>query len=110
MKVGREPSDPRALREVANSPDVQDELRKLAEGIRRDARRLAPRRTGNLRRHIKVERVADTATGYEGFAVGWDDDAFYGPFVEEGGEGRDPRPHLVPAAIKNGAMRPGGDR
>jgi HK97 gp10 family phage protein len=109
MRVDDRPSDPRDLRELANSSEVQDELKKLALAIRDDARQLAPRRTGNLRRHIDIEKVTDLDTGVDGYAVGWEDDAFYGPFVEKGGERRRPRPHLVPAAIKNGVTGPGGD-
>lgn len=103
MRLEGQHSDPHALREIVNSPAVQDVMEDVAKAIQRDARSLAPRRTGNLRRHIKAERHLDAETGFEGWAVGWDDEAFYGPFVEEGGEGRTPRPHLVPAAIKNGA-------
>jgi HK97 gp10 family phage protein len=109
MRVDNRPSDPRALRELANSPGPQEAARRLALAIQRDARRLAPRRTGNLRRNIKVEEITDLSTGVEGYAVGWTDDAFYGPFVENGGEHSRPQPHLVPAAIKHGAGR-GGDR
>lgn len=110
MKVDPRPSDPRALRDIANSPEVQAVAREQAKAIQRDARRLAPKRTGNLRRNIVVEEITDLRTGIEGFAVGWNDKAFYGPMVEEGAEGAAPRPHLVPAAIKNGAFGAGGDR
>lgn len=110
MRTDSKPTDPRALRDIANSPEVQDETRELAKDIQRDARRLAPKKTGNLRRNIKVESFTDARTGIDSFAVGWTDDAFYGPFLEEGGEGRAPRPHLAPAAIRNGARGPGGDR
>lgn len=110
MRVDNRPSDPRALREIANSPEVQAEARKLAKAIQRDARRLAPVNTGNLRRHIAVEEITDLDTGIEGFAVGWDDKGFYGTFIEFGTEDTAPRPHLVPAAIKNGATVRGGDR
>lgn len=109
MKVDNQPSDPRALRDVANMPEVQDVARDLAKAIQRDARRLAPKRTGNLARHIAVEEITDLATGIEGFAVGWDNKGWYGWLVENGGEDTAPRPHLAPAAIKHGA-RLGGDR
>lgn len=103
MKVDSRPSNPRALRDIANSPDVQRVAREQAKAIQRDARRLAPRRSGNLARNIVVEEYTDLETGVEGYAVGWNGNAFYGPWVEEGSEGRRPQPHLVPAAIKNGA-------
>lgn len=109
MDVDNRPADPRDLRELANSPEVQDQVKKLALAVRDDARLLAPKRTGNLRRHIEVEQVTDLDTGVDGYVVGWDNDAFYGPFVEAGGERRRPHPHLVPAAIKNGVTLPGGD-
>ena len=110
MRVDNKPSDPRALRDIANSAEVQDVARKLAKDIQRDARRLAPVRSGNLRRHIVVEETTDLETGIEGFVVGWDDSAFYGPFLEFGGEGRAPQPHLVPAALKHGALGSGDSR
>lgn len=110
MRVDNRPSDPRALRDIANSPGPQDEARQLAGLIRRDARRLAPKLTGNLARHIVVEEITDLDTGIEGFAVGWDDKGWYGQMVEDGTEDTAPQPHLVPAAIKNGARGPGDRR
>jgi len=107
VRVDNRPSDPQALRDIANSPPVQEVARRLAKDIQRDARRLAPVRTGNLRRHIVVEEITDLTTGVEGFAVGWDDKGFYGWIVENGREGVPPQPHLGPAAIKNGARGPG---
>jgi HK97 gp10 family phage protein len=110
VRVDNRPSDPRALRDLANSPEVQEVTRRLAKSIQRDARRLAPRRTGNLARHIAVEEITDLTTGVEGFAVGWDDKGWYGQMVEFGTEHTTARPHLTPAAIRNGARGPGGDR
>lgn len=109
MKVDNRPSDPRALRDIANMPGPQAEALALARAIQKDARRLAPKRDGNLRRNIKVEETTDLNTGIEGYAVGWDDKAFYGPFVESGTTRSRPFPHLIPAAIKHGAVD-GGDR
>ncbi len=108
MKLDNRPSDPQELRELANSEQVQDVCHEVAIAIRDDARRLAPVRTGNLRRHIVIEPYTDLQTGHEGFAVGWDDKGFYGQMVEQGTEKTAPRPHLVPAAIKNGASFAGG--
>jgi HK97 gp10 family phage protein len=110
VRVDNRPSDPAALRDIANSPGPQQVALDLAKAVQRDARRLAPRRQGTLRRGIKVEEVTDLKTGIEGYAVGWDDKAFYGPFIEEGTSRSRPHPHLVPAAIRNGALAPGGDR
>jgi HK97 gp10 family phage protein len=109
MKMDDKPTSPEALRELANSEQVQSVCRGLAKDIQKDARRLAPRRTGNLRRGIEVEEYTNLATGYEGFAVGWGDRAWYGWLVEAGTEKKVARPHLVPAAIKNGAVFQGGD-
>lgn len=110
MKLDPRPSDLHALREIANSPEVQAVARGLAKAIQKDARRLAPKRSGNLRRHIAVEEITDLETGIEGFAVGWNDKGWYGQLVEFGTEHSTARPHLVPAAIKNGVTGPGGDR
>jgi HK97 gp10 family phage protein len=103
MKLDKRPSDPRALREICNSDEVQHVCRQLAKDIQRDARRLAPKESGRLRRGIVVEEITDLTTGHEGFAIGWNDNAFYGMLVEFGTEENPPRPHLIPAAIKNGA-------
>jgi len=108
MKTDNRPTSQAALRELANSEQAQDAARATALDIRNDARRLAAKRTGNLRRHIVVEEYTDLETGIEGFAVGWDDRAWYGWIVENGTEDTAPKPHLVPAAIKNGATFQGG--
>lgn len=108
MELDRRPTDPRALRELANSEQVQQVCEDVAKAIQRDARRLAPVRTGRLRRGIVIEEITDLSTGLEGFAVGWGDKAWYGQMVEQGTEDTAARPHLVPAAIRNGAG-PGGD-
>jgi HK97 gp10 family phage protein len=109
VKVSHEPTDPRALHEIANSDEVQRELLELAKDIQRDARALAPKRTGNMARHIEVEEITDLDTGIEGYAVGWGDKAWYGWMVENGTEKTVARPHLAPAAIKNGATLGGGE-
>lgn len=108
MRSVKEPGSARELREIANSDEVQGELRTLAGDIQRDAKRLAPVRTGRLRRGITIEEITDLRTGLEGFAIGWNDKAFYGQMVEFGTEHDPPKPHLVPAAIRNGAGA-GGD-
>lgn len=110
MQVRDRRSDPAALREIANSDEVQREALDLARAIQRDARRLAPRNTGRLRRGIAVEEITDLKTGHQGYAVGWEDRAFYGQMVEFGTEHASARPHLVPAAIRNGARGPSPGR
>jgi HK97 gp10 family phage protein len=102
MELDKRPTGPDALRELANSPEMQDEAYGLAKDVQRDARHLAPVRSGNLRRHIEIEQITDLHTGIEGFAVGWGDKAWYGWMVENGTEHKTGRPHLVPAAIRNG--------
>lgn len=108
MRTDNRPTNQRVLRDIANSSQVQGDARKLAKAIQRDARRMAPKKTGNLSRNIVIEEITDLDTGIEGFAVGWNDKAFYGQMVEDGTEDQPPQPHLVPAAIRNGAV--GGDR
>ena len=104
------PTSPEALRELANSQQAQDACWDVAKAIQRDARRLAPVKTGTLRRGIVIEEITDLDTGIEGFAVGWSDKAWYGWMVESGTEKEPAKPHLAPAAIKNGATFTGGDR
>lgn len=108
MKLDDKPTDPAALREIANSDEMQEEAYALAKDVQRDAKRLAPVRTGRLRRGIVIEEVTDLRTGIEGFAIGWSDKAFYGWLEENGTEDTPARPHLVPAAIRNGVTSPGG--
>lgn len=108
MELDKRPTDARAMRELANSAQVQDVCEQVAKAIQRDARRLVPKKTGNLRRHIEVEPYTDLDTGVEGFAVGWGDKGWYGWMVEVGTEKEPAKPHLVPAAIKHGANFAGG--
>lgn len=108
MDVDKRPIRPQVLAALTQVPEVAKQSRQLANAIRRDARRLAPRRTGNLRRNLSVERVYDKETRRVKFIVGWAPAAWYGLMVETGTEDTTPRPHLVPAAIANGAVAPRG--
>jgi HK97 gp10 family phage protein len=110
VQVRDRTSDPKALLEIANSNEVQQVALDQARAIQRDARSLAPVNTGRLRRNILIEAVTNLDTGIQGYAVGWGDRAFYGQMVEFGTEHTRPRPHLVPAAIKNGGRGFGGGR
>lgn len=111
MDIDKKPLRPEVLAALSQVPEVARQVRDVANAIRRDARRLAKKRTGALRRNIQVERVYDPQTGFVKFYVGWDSAAWYGWMVEAGTEDTPPAPHLVPAAIKNGAVAPeGGDR
>lgn len=109
MNLDNRPTDPKALRELANSEQAQDACLKWAKDIQRDARALVPKRSRNLSRHIEIEPITDLETGIEGYAVGWGDKGWYGWMVENGTEDTPASPHLVPAAIKNGANFQGGE-
>ena len=89
---------------LSELPEVQKETRKLASDIARDARALAPVDSGELKaKGIGIEKMEDDATGLVFYGVGWTRKGWYGWLVEAGHENAEPRPHLVPAAIKNGA-------
>lgn len=106
MDIDNKPIRPEVLAALSQRPEVARQQREVANAIRRDARQLAPRRTGRLRREIQVERVFDPETRSVSYIVGWGPGAWYGWLVEEGTEHSAPKPHLVPAAIMNGAVAP----
>ncbi|MFI5839459.1 HK97-gp10 family putative phage morphogenesis protein [Catenuloplanes sp. NPDC051500] len=103
MRTDNKPIRPEVLAAFSQVPEVAKAVRQVANAIRRDARRLAKKRTGNLRRNIAVERIYDRENGFVFFIVGWSPRAWYGWMVEAGTENEPPQPHLVPAAVKNGA-------
>lgn len=103
LKLDRRPIRRNVLSALSQVPEVTRQTRTTARDIARDARALAPRRTGRLRRGIRVERVFDRTARSVSYVVGWDPSAWYGFLVETGSENAAPRPHLVPAAIKHGA-------
>lgn len=109
MELDRAPIRREVLAALSQIPEVAAQSRETANAIRRDARSLAPVRTGNLKRNIQVERVFDRRTRSVSYIVGWGPKAWYGRLVEFGHEHAAPRPHLVPAALKNGAVAPHGD-
>lgn len=93
------------LAALSQVPEVLKETRELARDIAKDARLLAPVRTGTLKRKgIGTERRVDRRSGQTFYAVGWTAAGWYGWIVEGGHETAQPRPHLVPAAIKHGAV------
>ena len=93
---------PEVITALTRTPEVKKQVRAVAARIRDDARRSAPRKTGALRRSIKVDNVLDDQ-GRVVFRVGWDKRiAFYGPLVELGARRTPARPHLVPAALRAG--------
>jgi HK97 gp10 family phage protein len=105
MLVGR--VRPQVLAALTQVPDVKRQVRENANAVRREARRLAPKRTGALRRSLTVENVYDPATKRVHYRVGWDRRvAFYGPIVELGTSRAAARPHLRPAAERYGAVPP----
>lgn len=88
------------LAALSRTTVVKRQMRAVANEIRREARRLAPKDTGALRRGIAVDNVLDD-DGQVMFRVGWDRRrAPYGGLVELGTEDTAPRPHLRPAAMK----------
>lgn len=104
MRIDNRPLRPEVVAALSQTAEVVKAVRQVANAIRRDARRLAPRNTGNLARNIAVERVYDKNSRSVSFLVGWAPKAWYGWLVEAGSEDTGPRPHLVPAAIKHGAV------
>jgi len=99
MRVGRIRKD--AVADAVQAQAVQQQLRAVASEVRDDARRLAPVRTGALRRSITVAQVNDPSTGQAEYRVGWDRTiAPYGPMIELGTEDTAPQPHLRPAASR----------
>lgn len=89
---------PEVLAAVTRAPSVKRQVRAVANEIRKEARRRAPKDTGDLRRGIRVDNVLDER-GQVVFRVGWDKRiAFYGPLVELGTEDTPAQPHLRPAA------------
>ncbi|GAA2516657.1 HK97 gp10 family phage protein [Winogradskya humida] len=103
MLADNKPIRPEVLAAFSQVPEVAKAVRQVANAIRRDARRLAKKNTGTLRRNLQVERAYDRETRVVYFRVGWGPAAWYGWLVEAGNEENAPAPHLVPAAIKNGA-------
>lgn len=107
MQLG--PIDRRVIAALSRTPQIKKQLRLVANEIRKEARRLAPKDTGALKRGIGVDNVLGE-NGQAEFRVGWTGSAFYGGLLELGTEDTPPRPHLRPAAIKvagTNGRRPG---
>ena len=98
MRIGQ--FRPEVLAAVSQAPSVKKQVRAVAAEIRKEARRLAPKDTGNLRKNIAVENVYDRETGLVEYHVGWTKLGWYGALVELGTEDTPARPHLRPAADK----------
>lgn len=90
---------PEAVQALTRTRDVKKQMRVVANEIRKEARRLAPKDTGILRRGMSVDNVLGD-DGQVEFRVGWSKGAFYGSLIELGTEDSRPQPHLRPAAIK----------
>jgi HK97 gp10 family phage protein len=91
--------DRRVIAALTQTREVQTQMRAVANEVRKRARQKAPKRTGRLRRSIRVERERDIHTKEIEFRVGWDKSiAWYGAMVELGTERTRARPHLRPAA------------
>lgn len=94
---------------VSQQPKAKKQLRELANAVRDEARRLAPVKTGALRRSIKVVNSYDPVTKTVTYRIGWDKKiAWYGGLVEFGTEKEKAHPHLRPAAYKYGGRPPAG--
>lgn len=107
MESKDEPIPREVLAALSQLPHITKQVRDIAVQIKKDAALLAPKNTGRLSRGIAVERVYDEVERTVSYIVGWDDKkAFYGLLVEQGTVEHVGRPHLVPAAIKNGAIAP----
>lgn len=107
MKSG--PVNRDVLAALTRTSVIKKQLRAVANEVRKEARRLAPRETGTLKRGIGVDNVLDDQGQVE-FRVGWTHAAWYGALVELGTEDTPARAHLRPAAIKvagTNGRRPG---
>jgi hypothetical protein len=92
---------------VSQQPKTKQQQRRTANRVRNDARAIAPVLTGDLRRSLTVWEEHDPVTKTTEYRVGWDlDIAIHGWMVEAGTEHSAARPHLRPAAIKNGGRPP----
>lgn len=89
---------PAVMAAISQSPTVKRAVRGVANLIRGEARRLAPKVSGNLKANIAVESFYDARTSRVEYHVGWNKRAFYGSLVELGTEDTPARPHLRPAA------------
>ena len=97
---------PEVITALSRVPEVKRQVRAVAAQIRDEARAAAPRKSGALRRSIKVDNVLDPQTGAVVYRVGWDKRiAYYGPLVERGTNDTRARPHMVPAVLRAGGRR-----
>lgn len=71
-------------------------VRKVSQGIVRDAKTLAPVDTGNLRNSISATVTGDGRTNRMSAEIG--PTAHYGIYLELGTSKMSPRPYLFPAA------------
>jgi HK97 gp10 family phage protein len=92
------PLRPEVLAAISQAPSVKKQVREVANAIRKEARRRAPKDSRNLSRGIAVENVYDQKTRMVEYHVGWSKRAWYGAMVELGTEDTPAQPHLRPAA------------
>lgn len=91
---------PEVLAALSQTREVKAQVRAVANEIRKDARRRAPKVTGALRRGLQVVNYYDPETGMVEYHVGWSrGTAWYGLLVEMGTEDTAAQPHLRPAAL-----------
>jgi HK97 gp10 family phage protein len=95
LRVGK--IRPNVVKALTQVPEVKRQVRATASELQKLAKSKAPKRTGALRRSIKVENVFER--GHVFYRVGWDKRiAWYGPLVELGTLDTSAQPHLRPAA------------
>ena len=91
--------------ENLNEVDPKPLLRKLAEDVARDAKRLAPKRTGRLAKSIHVAEVTDSHAIVEADPKNPDpgtkpEDKAYAGLVERGTSDTPAQPFLRPATYR----------
>jgi HK97 gp10 family phage protein len=89
--------DESAIRKWSGSRDADEVLTDLGKLWVADAKRDAPKRTGEMADSIDYELGHDSKGSY--VRVSWDEEHFYGVFVETGTSEVPARPFLRPAAL-----------
>lgn len=72
-----------------------------ARVVAREAKKLVTKRSGRLRRNIRLKRKVKRTPRSVTVSVGWGKDGFYGAFLELGTQHIPARPHLRPALENN---------
>lgn len=94
----------RALKQLPGAVSkrlMSNATRSGAAVIAREARKLVPKKTGVLRKNIKVKRHRKRTKTSVAYSIGWGKDGYYGRFLELGTRYQPARPHLRPALDNN---------